>query len=106
MDAVVLIVSVFVLFFLAPLAVIRNVSAGEPYYEYLQYVLQNPRTLNPKSAVNDRFTIQGLWPTNYNQYAYVEYCNQWKHDFESQHEVNEFIFFFPYLILLLFLFIN
>lgn len=50
--------SVFVLFFLTLLvAVVRNASAGEPYYEYLQFVLQNPRTLDPNSAVNDRFTI-------------------------------------------------
>ncbi|KAM5561650.1 hypothetical protein ABKV19_022312 [Rosa sericea] len=71
--AAVTVASVIVLFFL-PLGAIRNavgqpveLPVGQPYYQYLQFVLQYPRTVNQSSDIEKRFTIHGLWPSNYSK---------------------------------------
>lgn len=58
MAVLMLIFSYLFLFSFVPL-----ITGGDPYYQFLQLVLQNPTSLD-RAANIPYFTVHGVWPTN------------------------------------------
>lgn len=58
MAVLMLIFSYLFLFSFVPL-----ITGGDPYYQFLQLVLQNPKSVD-RTAITTYFTIHGVWPTN------------------------------------------